>query len=343
MTLRELHLFAGIGGGILGGMLLGHRCVGAVEINPHCRRVLEARQCDGILDSFPIHDDIRTFSGTAWRGRVDVVCGGFPCQDISLAGSGAGLAGERSGLWWEMLRVVREVGPRFVFVENVPGLFVRGLDQVLGSLADLGFDAEWLVLSAADCGAPHLRKRVWILARSRQSTDPDADSRGREGERVAQHSGQQGQCGNEPDRLGAGRRGHGPAVAGAVGRSDAPAHREVADPSSVGRGARRAEPAGEQGRSGAAGRSREVADAGESRLPLPEPGELSGEIRHQEGRAAEQRSWWSSEPRVGRVAHGVPSRVDRLRSLGNAQVPQVAAAAFRELISRLKQEVRDGR
>ena len=209
MTLRELHLFAGIGGGILGGMLLGHRCVGAVEINPHCRRVLEARQCDGILDSFPIHDDIRTFSGTAWRGRVDVVCGGFPCQDISLAGSGAGLAGERSGLWWEMLRVVREVGPRFVFVENVPGLFVRGLDQVLGSLADLGFDAEWLVLSAADCGAPHLRKRVWILARSRQSTDPDADSRGREGERVAQHSGQQGQCGNEPDRLGAGRRGTG--------------------------------------------------------------------------------------------------------------------------------------
>lgn len=126
MTLRELHLFAGIGGGILGGMLLGHRCVGAVELDPYCRRVLEARQRDGILEPFPIHDDIRTFDGIPWRGRADVVAGGFPCQDLSLAGKGRGLDGARSGLWWEMARVVREVEPRYVFVENVPGLLKQG-------------------------------------------------------------------------------------------------------------------------------------------------------------------------------------------------------------------------
>lgn len=164
--MRELHLFAGAGGGILGGMLLGHRPVCAVEIDPYCRRVLRARQEEGILPAeMEIHDDVTKFDGTAWRGRVDVVAGGFPCQDISVAGKGAGLAGARSGLWWEMHRIIREVGPRYVFVENVAALTFRGLDAVLGSLADLGFDAEWTMLSAKDCGAPHIRKRLWIYAR----------------------------------------------------------------------------------------------------------------------------------------------------------------------------------
>ena len=97
--MRELHLFAGAGGGILGGMLLGHTTVGAVEIEPYCRRVLLQRQRDGILPKFPIWDDVCTFDGKPWRGKVDVVCGGFPCQDISVAGKGTGITGERSGLW----------------------------------------------------------------------------------------------------------------------------------------------------------------------------------------------------------------------------------------------------
>ena len=162
--LRELALFAGAGGGILGGLLLGWRTVCAVEIDPYARSVLLARQNDGTLAPFPVWDDIRTFDGTAWRGAVDVVSGGFPCQDISAAGSGAGIEGERSGLWREMARIIREVRPRFAFVENSPILTSRGLGTVLGDLAEMGFDARWGVLGADDCGAPHVRKRIWIMA-----------------------------------------------------------------------------------------------------------------------------------------------------------------------------------
>lgn len=163
-TLNELHLFAGAGGGILGGLLLGHRPICAVEIESAARRILLARQRDGSLPLFPIWDDVRTFDGRPWRGIADVVCGGFPCQDISAAGRGTGIDGERSGLWAEMRRVVGEVRPQFVFVENSPMLTFRGLGTVLGDLAGLGYDARWGIVSAADAGAPHLRERLWILA-----------------------------------------------------------------------------------------------------------------------------------------------------------------------------------
>ena len=162
--MNELALFAGAGGGILGGKLLGWRTVCAVEIEPYAASVLVARQNDGILAPFPIWDDVRTFDGRPWRGIVDVVSGGFPCQDISAAGNGAGIDGARSGLWVEMARIVGEVQPRFVFVENSPILTSRGLGRVLGDLAAMGFDARWGVVSAADCGAPHLRERIWIVA-----------------------------------------------------------------------------------------------------------------------------------------------------------------------------------
>jgi DNA (cytosine-5)-methyltransferase 1 len=163
-TLNELHLFAGAGGGILGGMLLGHTCVCAVEINPYCREVLLQRQRDGLLPRFPIWDDVRTFDGRPWNGIADIVCGGFPCQDISAAGKGDGLEGARSGLWAEMRRVAGEVRPRYIFVENSPMLTTRGMGVVLGDLAALGYDAQWGVLGAHHAGAPHLRDRMWILA-----------------------------------------------------------------------------------------------------------------------------------------------------------------------------------
>jgi len=162
--LNELALFAGAGGGILGGKLIGWRTVCAVEIDPYCRKVLLARQRDGILEPFPIWDDVRTFDGNWWRGRIDVVTGGFPCQDISAAGRGAGIDGERSGLWMEMARIVGEVRPRYVLVENSPMLTIRGLGRVLGNLAALGYDARWGVISAENAGAIHKRERVWCLA-----------------------------------------------------------------------------------------------------------------------------------------------------------------------------------
>jgi len=162
--MRELALFAGAGGGILGGHLLGWRTVCAVEIDPYAASVLVARQNDGLLPPFPIWDDVRTFDGRPWRGRVDVVSGGFPCQDISVAGRGAGIEGERSGLWSHMARVIGEVRPRFAFVENSPALVARGLGRVLGDLAALGYSCKWTVLGASDVGAPHRRERLWLAA-----------------------------------------------------------------------------------------------------------------------------------------------------------------------------------
>ena len=166
--MNELALFAGAGGGILGGSLLGWRTVCAVESNEYARSVLIARQNDGCLEPFPIWDDVQTFDGRPWNGLVDVVSGGFPCQDISQAGKGAGIQGEKSGLWQEMARIICEVEPRFVFVENVPALTSRGLDVVLGDLAEMGFDAKWGVLGAHHAGAPHKRDRLWIVANSQR-------------------------------------------------------------------------------------------------------------------------------------------------------------------------------
>jgi DNA (cytosine-5)-methyltransferase 1 len=161
---NELALFAGAGGGILGGHLLGWRTVCAVEYDAYAASVLVARQNDGCLAPFPIWDDVRTFDGKPWRGIVDVVSGGFPCQDISTAGKGAGIDGERSGLWSEMARIIGEVRPRFAFVENSPMLTSRGLGRVLGDLAEMGYDARWGCVSAADAGAPHQRERIWVVA-----------------------------------------------------------------------------------------------------------------------------------------------------------------------------------
>jgi DNA (cytosine-5)-methyltransferase 1 len=185
---NELHLFAGAGGGILGGILLGHTCVCAVEIEPYARQLLLQRQRDGILPRFPIWDDVRTFDGRPWRGHVQTVCGGFPCQDISAANQGAtGLDGERSGLWGEMRRIVGEIRPRFALVENSPMLVVRGLDRILGDFTEMGYDTKWGVFSAADVGARHIRERLWILADSNQVQHPEFQSRERRGDKFRPH------------------------------------------------------------------------------------------------------------------------------------------------------------
>ena len=162
--MNELALFSGAGGGILGGKLLGWKTICAVEIDSFAACILCARQNDGLLPPFPIWSDVCMFDGIPWRGLVDVVSGGFPCQDISPAGKGAGLSGARSGLWSEFARIIREVEPPFAFVENSPFLTTRGLCTVLGDLAEMGFDAEWCVLGADAVGAPHHRERIWILA-----------------------------------------------------------------------------------------------------------------------------------------------------------------------------------
>lgn len=162
--LRELALFAGAGGGILGGQLLGWQTVCAVEISPYPASILIQRQNDRFLPPFPVWDDVCTFSGKPWRGIVDVVSGGFPCQDISKAGKGAGIGGKRSGLWSEMARIIGEVRPHYAFIENSPVLTIRGFDRVLCDLAEMGFDAKWGIVSAAGVGAWHMRERLWCVA-----------------------------------------------------------------------------------------------------------------------------------------------------------------------------------
>jgi DNA (cytosine-5)-methyltransferase 1 len=153
-------LFAGIGGFDLGFERAGMRCVWQVEIDPFCRKVLAKHWPD-----VRRWDDVRTFPPEPTEDwTCDVICGGFPCQDISLAGRGAGIDGERSGLWSEYARIVRALRPRYVVVENSPALAIRGLGRVLGDLAELGFDAEWSQLSACRMGAPHMRRRLFIVA-----------------------------------------------------------------------------------------------------------------------------------------------------------------------------------
>ena len=146
--------------------MLGWRTKCAVEIDSYARSVLLARQADGTFERFPIWDDITTFDGRPWRQAIDVVSGGFPCQGISTAGSRQGLTDGRSGLWFEMLRVIGEVGPKFVFAENSPNLRTKGLGVVIEGLTSLGYDVRWGVLGAWHVGAPHKRNRLWIAARN---------------------------------------------------------------------------------------------------------------------------------------------------------------------------------
>jgi len=161
--LRVLDLFSGIGGFSLGlERTGGFETVAFCEIEPYARRVLAKH-----WPEVPRFEDVRTLTGAALRERgiaVDVICGGFPCQDISRAGVGAGLAGERSGLWREYVRLLGELRPAYVIVENSTELVRRDLGRVLGDLAALGYDAEWHCIPASALGAPHERDRIWVVA-----------------------------------------------------------------------------------------------------------------------------------------------------------------------------------
>ncbi|WP_432418269.1 DNA cytosine methyltransferase [Burkholderia latens] len=340
MRVNELHLFAGAGGGILAGQLRNNRCVCAVEFDPYAQAVLVARQNDGTFPPFPIWDDVRTFDGRPWRGIVDIVAGGFPCQDVSAAGTGDGLDGERSGLWTEMARIIREIQPLGVEVENSPMLTSRGLGRVLGDLAAMGFDAEWGVLSAADTDAPHLRERIWIrgyVADAYRAREPQHAGREREfrvgsverREALAHTDGQPCRQGR-PDHATQGARG-GHADRGSVvadvsdalrDRCGQRAHQQESECRSC--GTADAGDDGSQGDVAYAVREREqriVAGGTETQVGK-EPGERSDRSRgYGFGR-------WPAEPGMGRVVDGMAHRAHRIKALGNGQVPRVAATAF---------------
>jgi DNA (cytosine-5)-methyltransferase 1 len=262
-----LDLFSGIGGFSLGLERAGMRTIAFCEIERYCRAVLAKRWPD-----VPCHPDVRELTADRLGERVDLICGGFPCQDISLAGDGAGLAGKRSGLWSEYHRLINELRPRWAIIENVSALRSRGLDIVLGQLAASGYDAEWYCIPARAVGAPHQRDRIWIVAYPNVA---------RRNERREPNSGP------PQPRLEASLRHHLSRLRPDLANAQRLGRDQMVEP--VTPGAER-----------------------EGTSDPPEYTSLTGGW-----------SWWEVEPNVGRVADGVPSRVDRIKSLGNAVVPQI--------------------
>ena len=303
--MNELALFAGAGGGILGGKLLGWRTVCAVEWEAYPASVLCARQNDGLLPPFPIWDDVQTFDGKPWAGIVDVVSGGFPCQDISSAGKGAGIDGERSGMWREMARIIHEVRPRYVFVENSPMLTSRGLGRVLGDLAAMGFDARWGVLGAADIGANHQRNRIWICAKWRGLLPH------------AQHN-----------RIGWWEQ-----------RQKGIKKTNVADSRCESeRSNKRLQPTSQisigENTSIICGKVSNTTSLRQSEQRQHEQPVSSEACSNWQANIFESIStsdFWTTEPNVGRVVNGMAARVDRIKAIGNGQVPLCAATAWRIL------------
>ena len=326
--MNELALFAGAGGGILGGQLLGWRTVCAVEWEPYAACVLAARQNDGLLPSFPIWDDVQTFDGRPWRGVAQVISGGFPCQDISIAGKGDGLDGERSGMWKQMARIICEVGPEYVFVENSPMLVSRGLGAVLGDLSSMGFDAKWGIVGAKDVGANHQRDRIWIVAHSNSNGWTTRKKSRSLGKTVSEQ--QKGQD-NSLHSEGASSL---PTTETNVSYTKCLGWKKR---SSIRRTSKNEESTNNLGDGSSAFGEGELSDSMCDRLQGSRTdGTVEGQIglRSREGRNEEQNiyasdsTWWSIEPDLGRVAHGVDARVDRLKAIGNGQVPLCAATAW---------------
>lgn len=291
-----LDLFAGIGGFALGAYWAGLRFDRHYfsEVDDYAIRTSRARFPDA--ESL---GDIRAIRGADLPAGDWIIAGGFPCQDISVAGKGAGLAGERSGLWYEYARLIGELRPRYAIMENVGALAFRGLDAILGGLASLGYDAEWQDIRASDVGAPHRRERLWIVAYPNEERGNRAG--GTWNGRAESADGDS----DVPDSLGYGVRDE-------SGRRDGQDGADTPEPRDNGAQGTLAD--AQDG-----GHVRRDGKLGATEREVFEPGRGS-----QDGR----REWWTTEPDVGRVAHGVPARVDRLKCLGNSIVPQIAELIF---------------
>jgi DNA (cytosine-5)-methyltransferase 1 len=283
--MRMLDLFSGIGGFALAAKWVWGNdldIVGFCDIEEYCQKIL-AKNFPGV----PIYKDICELNGRDFTD-IDLITGGFPCTDISQAGAGKGLIDEsgkrtRSGLWFEMHRLIGEIRPRFALIENVPMLTARGGTRVIADLAQIGYNAEWTIIGADDVGAWHRRKRIWIVAYPEQLSDTDS---------VRHIHGKSKKQSTERRLTSFGNIKSGSAYEEAVSNAN-----------------------GERGRSrNAAGQDAENA---------------------RKLRRSKKFGGWRTEPRLGRVAHGIPNRVDRLKGLGNAIVPQVAQLIMEKLYGKI--------
>ena len=281
------------------------RPIAYCEIDPYCQGVLLSRMSMGQVKRTPIWDDIRTLDGETFWGVADIIYGGFPCQDISVAGRGKGLAGERSGLYWEIHRLCMEIRPRFLFLENVPAITIRGGTTVVDSLTKIGYDCRWTMLSAEEMGAPHKRERWFLLAHSKSCRDRES-------------------FGKEKGR--------------SIPKSRDSVEPNVASNSTI---LRCNKGAGEGIRSeGQAKQSEEFGDfsgettnAKSARCPRRRNSTERSEKKHTEYTLHSLPSYWEeTEPPLCGVDDAIPNRVDRIRALGNAVVPLQAKEAFKILM-----------
>lgn len=272
--MRYLSLFSGIGCGDIGlQQLLKMRCFGYVEIEPYCQKIIRQRQLDGLLSVAPIYGDIRIFINEGYaeqyKGMVDIVSGGFPCQPFSIAGKRRGESDERN-MWKPTIDTIRIIQPRYAFLENVPGLLSVGyFGTILSDIYESGYDVKWTCLSASDCGASHKRERLWMLLSNAKSEQNRWLFKRRIWENIT---------------------------------------------------------------------SSDISNSNAERLQ-----ELQGESKNNGKKQSSiiRSNWWDRDPsesdvfesRVGRVVNGCSNRIQRLKAIGNGQVPIVAANAFLELLT----------
>lgn len=321
-TINELALFAGIGGGILGTHLLGFRTICAVEKEPYCREVLLQRQIDGMLPMFPIWDRVETFRGEPWKGIIDIVSAGFPCQGFSLAGKRLGEKDERN-MWPETIRVIREVAPRYAFLENVPGLISSGyFGHILQDLAEAGYDAKWCVLGADDVGAPHRRKRLWILAHSdskrgsqqkrvdekirRRTVNSSKELADSSGVGLERRSGRKTRRGPELENEGSNR---------VIWWDEDPADLPISESEQAGPGGQSRKNTGKSQREG---------------IPKSRLGKLVDGLSVEMGELGAHGGRY-----ISRLEKGISNRSEKLKALGNAQVPEVVREAWNILYGRI--------
>jgi DNA (cytosine-5)-methyltransferase 1 len=307
--LRSMHLFAGIGGGLLADLILGHKPIVAVEWDKYACEVLRQRANDGWFPDLSVWEgDVRMFDPSEYAGKLDIIHAGFPCQDISVAGKQAGLGeGTRSGLYRDVLRIAGVVRPRYVFLENVSAILSGGLGTVLGDLAAMGYDAKWCCVKASDVGAPHGRDRWWCLATM-------ADTACQQ-----QHWAVQTWDGRD-----------GPANSGFESANTISERLE---------GSRE-----ERETTGSAGLCGGTRGDQESRICLT-TGERETESvvcrMADEFPSKLHADWWDIEPNTGRLTNISTNRSGRLKGLGNAQVPLQCAVAFKLLMGGVGHAPRD--
>ena len=321
--MRMLDLFSGIGGFALAGKWVWGDdldIAGFCEIEEFAQKVLKKN-----FPGVPIYDDITKLDGNQFN-NIDILTGGFPCQDISVAGKGKGLVDEkgdktRSGLWFEMHRIIREVRPRFALIENVPMLTIRGGTRVIADLASIGYDCEWTIIGADDVGARHRRKRIWIVAYpqclgwaerpkistefERQETSDKLNNSSKERFRATEVSDTSSKRLERKNKSRSSKERKRKCLRRNLARYSSEIKQE---------------------------RETNVSDTSSTRrkVGLPEKGHREkGDTKEPDNNSDRRRrraetNYWTVEPQLGRVANGIPNRVDRLKGLGNAIVPQVA-------------------